>query len=960
MSRGTFIDYVLAPTGYICIFGLTSDKSLPVVQKFFTTLEEAEETIALFAIEQRETYFACATFKDGNGKRNVKNIALLKSFFIDIDCGYNKPYENKKAGLQALSEFLEETRLPMPTLVDSGNGIHAYWTLEEPITYNDWRPVADGLKRLTEKLRFEVDPAVTSDGARILRLPDTYNYKDRGNPKKVSVIQYAAHVNFEAFRTLCGVFDAKNAPLDENDPVLKSIKNGQIECKFGKIVKKSIEKNAEGGLVACPNGCAQIADIVINQATTGEERWRGGLSIARHCVDWEEYIHKISYLHPKYTPEETEEKAEGTLVAAPYTCRKFQSMKPDLCLSCPHRGKFGSPIALGVVIAEAKPEDNLLEGVWHKNVKDFVEVDIPVTYPRPWIRPKTGGIAIKGLLQALPGNEEEADSEPQEMLVYSNDLWVKGRIDDPQLGEMILIAHILPRDGMREFTVPLAEISKKDKCQGILAAHGVAAIDKRMDLIRRYITDWTAYMQQESKAAQARVQFGWHDNNTKFIIGAREICTDGAIVYSPPSSATEDVAEIYTKKGQLEPWKRVINSYGAVGNEPRAFALFAGFGSAIYKFLNLPSPIIHLTNAASGVGKSTAQMAANSIWGHPQQALLNENDTHNARLNRTGILNNIVVTFDEITNITAEEASDFVFTFSQNRGKHRMQAQANVERRNKTTWATIGITSGNNSLYDVIRAFKAASEGEMYRIMEVPIDMDTHLTKEESDYLFHDLLLNNYGLAGEMFIQYVIGNLESVMKRMKAYMVAFDSDAGFRQKERYYSGCCAASMVAGEITYELGLHNIDVQRVRQWAIDTFANVKKEVVKHTEINSMQVLAEFLNEINRSIAVVRGDLPEVDGRILPDASAYMPSAELIGRYEPDTHLLYIATHKLREWATNRRMPFNMFQQQMTDDGFITGVRKMQLGKGTRMPGARIDTIVLDAEKLGVAIDIPPQSL
>lgn len=962
MSRSEFIDHVLAPTGYICIVGLMYDKSKPAVQRFFPTLEDAEPLIQSLMHEQREVYFGCATFKDPGAKspRSAKNIDSLKSFYIDIDCGYNKPYANKRAGLEALNAFLVETGLPVPTLVDSGGGVHAYWTLANAISYNEWRPVADGLKKKASKLKFDIDPAVTADGARILRLPATFHNKNKDAPKPVVVRQYAPDVDFERFRTLCGVFDENTKINDDNDPVLKSIFNGQVECKFSKIYKKSVIKASDGNRLINPQGCAQLAELILHQddpRIATEPRWRSALSIAKFCVDWEDAVHKISRFHPEYSPEDTLDKLEG--IPKPHTCKEFQRHKPELCLNCPNKNKFNSPIALGIVIAEAKPEDNVLEDVWHSNVKDFVEVDIPITYPKPWLRPKTGGVAIRGKLQAIVGEkkkDDEEDEEPQEALVYPNDLWVKGRVNDPNLGEMILIAHILPKDGMREFMVPLADITKKDRCQSILAAHGVAAIDRRMDLIRRYITDWTAYIQEETDAAQARLQFGWHDNNTKFILGNREIRGDGSVTYSPPSSTTEDLVEIYSKKGSLEPWKKVVNTYNNPGNEARAFALFVGFGSALYKFMNLPSVIVHLTNTASGVGKSTAQMAANSIWGHPADALLNEHDTANSRWHRTGVLNNIVVTIDEITNILAEDASDFSFNFSQNRGKNRMMAQANAERKNKTTWQTMCITSGNNSLYDLIRSFKASSEGEMYRILEIPINRDTALSKEESDFLFHELLPNNYGIAGEIFIQHVIGNLEDVIKRLKTYRKAFDIDAKFKQKERFYSGCCAAALVAGEIAKELGLHEIDTDRIRFWALEMFDAVKETVVQKTEVNEIQTLAEYINEINRSIAIVRGQLPEVDGRILPDASAYMPNAELLGRYEPDTRSLYIAAHNFREWCTDRRLPYELFRQRLTELGICYGIKGTQLGAGTRMPGARIDCLLLDAHRLGVELDNP----
>ena len=124
MSRSEFFSQVLAPTGHICIMGLMSDSSQSPRQSFYASIEEAEDTINSLASAGREVYFACATFKDPAGKRSAKNAEAYKSFFMDIDCGPGKPYETQKDGLLALQKYLEDTRLPMPTVVDSGRGLH--------------------------------------------------------------------------------------------------------------------------------------------------------------------------------------------------------------------------------------------------------------------------------------------------------------------------------------------------------------------------------------------------------------------------------------------------------------------------------------------------------------------------------------------------------------------------------------------------------------------------------------------------------------------------------------------------------------------------------------------------------------------------------------------------------------------------------------------------------------------
>lgn len=961
MTRSDFFSQVLAPTGHVCIMGLMSDSSQPAKQTFHPSIEAAEETIEALKLAGREVYFACATFKDPTGKRSAKNAEAYKSFFMDIDCGPGKPYEHQKAGLFALQKFLEESRLPMPSIVDSGRGLHLYWTLETPLSYNDWKPVADALKRACDTYSFEADPAVTADGARILRIPGTFNNKDRANPKEVRVLKLAEHIDLPQFKLLIGLVEAKEA-AGRDEAIMKAIVEKDIEAKFSKIIKKSLtyEDVIEVGQdkdgkqikqkVSRSTGCEQIAMAARDHEGTPEPIWRSVLSIARRCVDWETAIHKISNQHPAYDPDDTIAKAEGTLEALPHKCATFQKNRAEPCLSCPLKGKINSPIALGIIITPATASDNLKEQIWHKGLKENVDIEIPLVYPKPWIRPKNGGVAIKGKLAS--SSEAEGDEELDETLIYPYDLWVQKRINDPERDEMIQIAHILPKDGLDEFVVALSQITKKDKCQELLSSKGVAEIDKRMDLIRRYINDWVRFLQEQDKAEQARMQFGWHDNDTRFVIGNREITNQGTVVFSPTSSATKDVAHIYRTEGKLAEWKRVINTYNKPGNEARALALFASFGSPLYKFTGLGSMIAHLTNTASGVGKSTAQMSANSVWGHPQEALLNENDTPLSREHRLGVINNIIMTFDEITNIEPEQASDFTFRTSFNRGRNRMQAQVNAERKNTTTWATIVLTSGNNSLYDTIKSFKASSDGERYRILEVQIFKDETLTKEESDYLFNHLLLSNFGVAGEEYMKFVVPNLESVLLRRQEIKQRFDREAGFNQTHRFYSAFFSCAFTGAEIAKRLGLHDIDIERVWQWALAQVTETKEVIEQESSDNTYEVIGEFINEHHRNIVVVGGNIDPIDGVLAASVPPQLAIGELIGRFEPDTRRLYIASNTLRNWCSARRLPYAPFINDMRMKKVILRDERCQLGKGTKLPGGTVLTHCFNAEVLNMS--------
>jgi archaellum biogenesis ATPase FlaH len=77
--------------------------------------------------------------------------------------------------------------MPPTVVIDSGNGYHAYWALERPyeVPPHDVSMYEGVLKGLAHALG--ADPAC-AELARILRLPNSTNFKDKSNPKPVNVV----------------------------------------------------------------------------------------------------------------------------------------------------------------------------------------------------------------------------------------------------------------------------------------------------------------------------------------------------------------------------------------------------------------------------------------------------------------------------------------------------------------------------------------------------------------------------------------------------------------------------------------------------------------------------------------------------------------------------------------------------------------------------------------------------
>jgi hypothetical protein len=912
MAETKLLSKVLSDKGWYCIVGLRKDH-LPK-QVFVETLEEAEKEIDHLVENQYDAYFACAKYEK-KGSRTKDNAKYFKAFWLDIDCGEGKHYETREEGLEALEEFCEETGLPTPTTVNSGRGVHAYWILETEIDRDQWKPVAETLKALCHKHALVADPAVTADEARILRVPGTFNHKSTP-PTPVEVLHEAEPVNYFDFTSKLGPIKSLGPGPDDKAPLneLTLALMGNQEHRFRTIMLKTMNDV----------GCPQLKHIVENQTEVEEPLWRAGLSIAAFCADKAKAIHRMSEHHPDYNPAVTEQKANE--IRGPYTCEKFNGLNPGVCDGCHNRGKVKSPIVLGREFLMADEEDNVVE-IKAAPEEEPVVYQIP-PYPNPYLRGKNGGVYLVN-----DGDDPE--------LVYEHDLYVLKRMKDPNRGAVVLIRLHLPRDGVKEFAVPNTDVLALEKCKEILAFHGVIGHKKQMEKIANYIITFIKELTYKTEIEIMRTQFGWADNDKKFIVGDREISTDG-VRYSPPSHMTSAISAFMEPVGSLETWKEVINNYNRPGYEPHAFGFFTAFGSPLIKHLNLNGALINLINNQSGTGKTTVIKAMHSVWGHPEEIMLMYKDTMNVMMHRFGVLGNLPAGIDEVTNMAAEAVSDLAYMSSQGRGKNRMRSQTNEERVNMARWALIALCSSNASLTDKLRSLKATPDGELMRLIEYQLPVVGDISKVEADEIFPKLY-DNYGHAGAIYAKWLVGNLEEAIDIVRKVQVTIDTQVKMTSRERFWSAVAACNIGGAYIAGKLGLHDIDIGRILRWTIEMLKNMRMEI-KPPSTNKTSAIGEYINENINSFAIVNGEL---DKRTNVEALPILEpkNGKLNIRMEPDTKKLFIAVKQFRAYCSENQITLKDLLNSLMDEGIYVGTVKKRMAKGTKIPSPAVDAYVFD---------------
>jgi len=915
MATTDLLSAVLPSEGWYCIVGLKTG-SKPK-QTFHETLDECEQAIAGLMQDGYNAYFACSKYET-NKSRTQPNAKYIKAFWLDIDCGESKDYPSQTEGLAALKNFCKVTGLPKPTVVNSGRGLHIYWRLSRTITAEEWKPVAERIKYLCEEYDFHVDPSRTSDLASILRVPETLNFKD-DPPKPVSIICLSDEIDYETIKSQLGVLVAPpefNVPRQELNELTKALANNE-EKWFKIIIKKTIKGE----------GCAQIYKIATEQETVNYELWRAGLSVAWACEDRDTAIHKISERHHEYDFQETIRKAMDT--GGPQKCVTFEKWNPSGCEGCPHKGKIVGPIALGRKVVKARAEDNFVEVEAKSPEVPVTKITIP-EYPFPYFRGKQGGVYI-----------EMADDDP--ILVYQHDIYVVKRMRDPQKGEVAWIRLHLPKDGVKEFALPITEVMTKEKLREKLGFYGVAALQKQMDAIMVYIIKFVNELQYKTDVEVMRMQYGWADKNSKFVIGDQEITAEG-IKYSPPSSMTSALSEYMQPMGTLDEWKKIANVYNRPGMEPHAFGFFTAFGSPLLTHLNLKGAVINLINNVSGTGKTTVAKVMHSVYGHPEEQMLIAKDTINVKLHRMGVMGNLPISCDEITNVEAEHFSDFVYAVSQGRARNRMKSQSNEERLNTSKWSLLCVCTSNASFYDKLASLKATPDGELMRLIEFQIPVNSVMNKVEADEIFSQLD-NNYGHAGRVYLQWLVSNLEEAIDMVKQVQIVIDKKVKFSGRERFWSGVAACNIAGAMIANKLGLINIDIKRVFEWMVVEFSKMRHEI-KAPPTNQASTIGEFLNEFRGSILVINDAADKRSG--MAQLPIVEPKFDLLARIEPDTKKLFISAKHLRQFCTKNQITLKDVLNTLAAEGIYEKTVKKRMAKGTKIEGLPTDALMFDCSK------------
>lgn len=906
--RKQFYEKVLPSQGVYCVTEISKDKR--VVNRFAESLDEVERLVEEINTEGKNVFIALSSF---SGHSRMSDFAIYcRSFFVDLDVkpGKSGCYSSKVEAVEDLDHFLKVTELPPPVVVDSGNGIHAYWPFEEAVPIAEWKAYADKFKQLCLD-HMKIDPVVTADVTRIMRCPETLNFKtDPPNPTRFLTDEINQY-DFAAFKDYLGdvsiptssILDLVPKGLDEDTRKIAKLDN--YETTFQDIAEKSIDGH----------GCNQIRNALINAKTLPEPIWHSALSIARHCTDWETAIHLMSEDYIGYSPEATIRKANETF-GKPHSCATFEQRNPGGCNGCPFKGQITNPLAIGRKFVAEPPKEVSKEDTIR--IEENPE-EVP-TFPAalfPYVRGRAGGIYY--VPPADVGDDgEKIASDP--ILISTNEFFPIKRMYGESDGEMFLVRVKLPHE-IREKYLSMGEMQSVDSMKEIIGKAGVAPPHQNLwPKLVEYMTKWAHYLQSQNAADKICRQMGWTLNDETFLIGETEVLGGGKTRRAASSPLIRDVARLLQPKGDYQVWKDCVNRLNAPEFEMQAFGFFISFGSPLMKYTSTNGMTFCFTGT-SGAAKSGSLYAALSVWGAPKPLSVYDS-TDNAFNLRAMSLKNIIMGMDEVEEKPPEQISKLIHLISQGKGKMRMQSSVNAEREQQEIAAMLCFMSSNVSLYDLILNKKANASGEIMRLLEYVLTPPSFLTLEIGKEIF-DPLHRNHGHAGIEFMNKIIDmgdtEIRARIKKWSSRVTAtkIGSSAAFR----FYETAFSAIFAGAEIANEAGIINFDIERIFDKVMLETIKIKENTQKNQITDYEGLIAEFLNDHWR-----RGTLIFDEGRLVNE-----PHGELVARVEIGNSTQYVAKSKFKQYLASKSVGTAEFEKALERSSVKLESKKMRLSTG-----------------------------
>lgn len=814
--------------GYINVWNGRTKKStwFRLPDELDLALEQAKEISESGA----DAYFSLCPQEEppAKGRGKADGVMCVPFVWVEIDVQHPTAHKNDKypPNAQSVKILLEELGVEPSYMVHSGHGYHVYWILDEPLEPEEGAEIVEGwqthIRDIARKHDWMIDK--TSDLARVLRVPDTKNWKDPNNPKDVKVLINMAH------RYSKDIFCYKK-PRKFKDTTYVANPN---------------EYDARRMIARCP----YFASMYENKQYVPEPEWHTLLTNAALCHNGLNLVEEMhEWCRPAsegYTWKETLEKfMRAQNEEKPHTCEFImENFMPRPCKSCPY-DIVSSPITLAsykhgwidamdriksnetedpiedLAIIRAQKEDKYKEakhilmekgrigsGAERKVNLRATEImlgssettrrkfnsldDMYPDYPVHGVNmPKGYKMGDEGVITIVT----DSNNMPKKVVRVSPvPLGIKARHKDVDTGEEKVALTWYMDDEWQTVVEKRSVVFDRNKIIR-LADSGLPVSSERSKEMVKYLTEFEDCNRHVFRPIRSISRYGWV-SATEFVpYGAPDIEVD----------LDSSVRGCYVH-GDLDAWKDMVSPLYDI---PEARAMMsASFAVPLLKILKLRSMIVHLWSS-TGKGKTATLRSALSVWGDADRMMVNFNATKVGIETRAAQFCDLPLGIDEKQAGTLKNNFMNIVIYVVSGGVGRTRGRPDGTLDVIRHWRTIALTNGEHPLVE-----DTATGGAKTRSVEIRFP-------KLNDELLHDLhegVQDHYGHAGDKYIEHLLGHSREKVRKYYQSVHEFLMKQDYQKKSRSHMDLIAC-IATGDYFSRQWVFNVDEETAHKEAMN---------------------------------------------------------------------------------------------------------------------------------------------
>jgi hypothetical protein len=892
-----------------------------------------------------EDLYFCTSLQSQAGKNSKGNPTVLRSkdlavslraIWLDVDVKEPpKGYATLKDALAGVAKFVKDAELPPPSaLVATGGGLHVYWISDRDLPVAVWQPYADGLKFLAIKHGLLCDAGVTTDAARILRVPGTYNYK-QVPPRPVLVLgikpkelDYDFSHQLQLLPTLVPV----HAPARGTTTLLQ----GKPSSLFADLQTDTLSAGIEREEVPLDwrpiaTQCGFIGEAL---KTGGKDysqpMWNLSTLAATFMENGNALAHRMGRDHAGYTPESTEalwdrkiRERKNRGLGWP-SCSAIQAAGCKSCATCQHFSKGKSPLNLGAPVQKIEAETGEVslvpdgEGLLH----------LPFGY-----KLKAGYICK---IEAVKGKAGEAGETIETQLFHNI-------ITNPRVeGNPKALSFTVSTDkGHTERVTILAQnIVNGAEMWKMLQGQGLLPIPRQRANCEEFLMAWLSKL-QEAKEALSSTPFGWWRDAS----GARKGFAFGGVIMKddgtevPNGQGDRSLRALYAPVGTIQPWLTALKVI-TDQKRPDLEAIVASSFAAPLIVTPAEYSCMLAVWGPSAAFKSTAMKVGLAVWGHPKLTKEVTKSTSRSVLQKMGETKNLPLYWDEIREDTLQNLYEVFFDATLGVGPGRLKSDAT--QRDKVDWQTMLVTGSNYNFVDFLINMQKSTDAGIHRVFEYEMSVPGEnapgiLTTMDASRIMQELEAN-YGVMGMKYAKLLSGAPEAIDSMTKEICENFATEVKQTQKERFWTATCGTILAGAKLANALGA-TFDEAALHDFLVKTYyANrIRRQdeaTEGGTEIHAEEILTNFLRDkLDRTLYT--DTFPQ--GRGKPPAISVIHGPRVDGgkgievHWAIKDHLLRFSRTEFRKYLHHQKIPASSILRGLKDHFGMDQTYAM-LGAGT----------------------------